>query len=432
MTALPLDTWRETLGYMPWHFWQMATNSIAGLKVTSECNGLVYEYAWQSKDAVGRSEIVEAIDDARDKMFNHLNYRVGPEYVTKNFQYPRPVDGRMEFSYAADARGRWLSVNVREGYIQAIGTEAREDLGNQAVTYSDQYGGGLNDTFTVTATVTAGTDPDQIAIYFAAADRLDSEALSEKWRIEPVKVTISGTTATIRGRAWLLVRPVLYQGWSATQIDPTVSGNFVTTVDVRRRYTEPDGITVSTAQATLIWETDPPYYCCPCITCVNAPNFDPHDQDPAAEAMAIARAVIRDARTGEIAVGQSVYDSTNDRFVAINWNTCKPPDRVIIRYLAGAEVDEINSQIPAGGSWERALTALAVAELAPARISACDIANQRLYGWQFDRSRAAGANSEQYRISDADLANPFGTRAGAIYAWHQVKNLALVRGRVIG
>ena len=127
-----------------------------------------------------------------------------------------------------------------------------------------------------------------------------------------------------------------------------------------------------------------------------------------------------------------MYDSTNDRFVRINWNVCKPPDRVLIRYLAGVESNEVNSQIAAGGSWEKAVARLAMAELAPYRICACDNANQQLWRWQFDRARAAGANDEQYSISEADLSNPFGTRAGHIYAWHQVRNLMLTRARVVG
>lgn len=429
---ISLEQWREQFSYHPWHFWQMATNEVAGLEVTSACNSIVTEFAYQNDNSVGRSEIRAAIETAHDRLFEHLNYRAGQEYVTKKLQYPRPYDARMNWNYAADAQGRWLAVNAREGFIREAGVQAFEDLGEQAVVLSDQYGTGVDDTFTVTATVTAGTDPDQIELYFASSDRLDSEALSAKWRIEPIKVTVTGTTATIIGRTWLLVRPILYHGWAAPQLDLSNTTIFVDTVEVRRRYTDPDGITIDDAQATLIWETDPPYNCCPCISCTSdTPTFDPHSSDPAAEAMAIARVVIRDARMGELGVGQSIYDSTNDRFVAVNWNVCKPPDRVILRYRAGAEVDEVNSQIGGAGSWTKVVSRLAAAELAPFRICACDSANQQLHRWQFDRSRAAGANAEQYRISEADLANPLGTRAGHIYAWQRIRNLLITRARSI-
>ena len=423
---LPLDTFREILGYHPWHFWQLASNDIAGLAVASKCNTVVYEHSWQSNSAGGREQIRDGIETAERRLFEYLYYRVNPQYVEKTFQYPRPADRRMQWLRPADASGRWLSINAREGFIREIGTKAFEDLGDQTIAYSDSFGGGLNDTFTVTATVAAGTDPDSIEVYFVSSDRLDGAGLIDRWRVAPVNVSISGTTATITGRSWLLVQPVLYEAWNAQQLDPTVSGNFVTELSVQRRYTETDGTTPQTAQAMLIWETDPPYSCCPCITCNTSPQFDPYDQDPAAEAYALARAVIRDGRAGEIAVGESVYDSTNDRFVGVNWGLCRQPDRVQIRYYAGAQASEVDDGNYLAGSWDRTIARLAMAEMAPSRICACDNANQQLWRWQFDRARAAGVNDEQYSISKGDLGNPFGTFAGQIYAWNQVKNLALV------
>ena len=428
--SLSLDRWREILGYHPWHFWQMATNSIQGLEVTSACNSLVFEHSWQNDDSAGRDRIRDAITVAEQRLFEYLNFRVNPQYVEKTFQYPRPYDRRMQYSYAADGSGRYLAINVKEGYIQAVGTSALEDLGDQGVTYSSLYGGGLDDTFTVSSPVEAGTDPAEIAVYFISSDRF-GEPIGARWQVKPINVSVDGTLATITGRRWLLVRPVLYEGWASPQIDPTDTSNFVTELSVQRVYTDPNGTTPQTAQAMLIWETDPPYNCCPCINCSTSPDFDPHSNDPAAEAYAIGRVVIRDGRLGELAVGEAVWDATNSRYQAVNWSTCRQPDRVQIRYLAGADLNEVSSPVPQGGSWETVVARLAMAELAPYRICACDNANQQLWRWQFDRSRAAGANDEQYRISEADLGNPFGTREGHIYAWHQVKNLMMVRGRAV-
>ena len=70
---------------------------------------------------------------------------------------------------------------------------------------------------------------------------------------------------------------------------------------------------------------------------------------------------------------------------------------------------------------------LAAAELST-RVCACDTANRELYRWQFDLSRAAGANDEQYQISANDLDNPFGTRAGQVAAWKEVKHLSNLVG----
>ncbi len=428
--GLSIDEWRTILGFNPWHFWQLASNSIAGLEIESACNGLVYEHAWQNADTTGRSQIREAIETAQQRLFEYLNFRVYPQYVVKTFQYPRPQDRRMQFGSPADATGRYLSIDVNEGFIQAIGTEAFDDLGTETITYSEVFNGGLDDTFTVTATVASGTDASQIEAYFISADRF-GETLSQRWRIRPVNVTVSGTTATITGRRWLLVKPILYENWNPQQLDPTLAANFVTQLSVQRRFTEPDGITPQTAQAMLIWETDPPFHGCPCISCNTAPDFDPNDNDPAAQAFALARAVVRDNRLGEIALGEAVWDATNSRYVAVNWSTCRQPDRVEIRYLAGADENEINSQVRFGGSWRQIVGRLSMAELAPYSICGCDNSNQQLWRWQFDRARSAGANDQRFQISQSDLDNPFGTLEGHIYAWKNVRNLVMSRGIAI-
>jgi hypothetical protein len=99
---------------------------------------------------------------------------------------------------------------------------------------------------------------------------------------------------------------------------------------------------------------------------------------------------------------------------------------VTIRYKAGAEYQEIGEHNIHSGDWQRSVAVLATARLVN-RVCACDTANRRLWDWQFDRARAAGANDEQYMLSETDLANPFGTRAGEIYAWHKVRQLSLTR-----
>ncbi len=67
---------------------------------------------------------------------------------------------------------------------------------------------------------------------------------------------------------------------------------------------------------------------------------------------------------------------------------------------------------------------MASPELARA-ICACDTANMEMHRWQFDRSRTGGANDESYAVGTEDLENQFGTLWGQIWAWKQVKRLAL-------
>ena len=434
---LPLDTWRQILGFNPYHFWGQS-GTAAGLAVTSKCNTVLKEYTWQKTDATGRETIREAIATAEARLFEYLGYRVGQQYVSKTFQYPRPYDPRMSYSGSSDARGRWLSVNVDEGYIQAVGVEAFTTINAaQAIVYTDEYGDSVEDTFTLTVDLT-GLDPQpiasEIAVYFAAADRLDSEGRSQRWRIKPVSVTISGVTATVIGRSWLLVRPVKYQGISTTNIDPTDvtagTNNFAQTLDVARRYTSTTGATTATSQAVLIWETDPPVWATPCGgTGLSFPNDN--SGDPAAIAQAIARAGIRDAMLGEIAPAEVQQNATTAEFTAVNWGTCRQPDRVIIRYLAGANADELNSSIPYGGQWDAIVARLAMAELARP-LCACEVANKELFRWQLDLAQTSGNNDISFQaVSPEQLNNPLGTRRGAVYAWNQIKNLALTRAFIV-
>ena len=52
------------------------------------------------------------------------------------------------------------------------------------------------------------------AIASSAPPFVDGAPVGDRWRIEPIQVSLSGTTLTITGRAWLIVRPVLYVGFA--------------------------------------------------------------------------------------------------------------------------------------------------------------------------------------------------------------------------
>jgi hypothetical protein len=96
---------------------------------------------------------------------------------------------------------------------------------------------------------------------------------------------------------------------------------------------------------------------------------------------------------------------------------------VDIHYQAGLGLE--NGQMPS--FWRAVICRYAIAELARP-ICACDQSNKERYQWQFDLARTSG--DEQYPlISGEDLANPLGTRRGAVYAWkviNQYRQLPVV------
>lgn len=424
VTSLSLDEWARVFGWHPYHFWGMADQG--ALKVTAQCDSVVYGYAWQDTQLAGRYEITQAIARAEALLAQQLGYRVGPVYTDATLPWPRLGDARLQRGGAWQADGRWLAVNLPEGEIQDLGVEARTSIGTAAVTLSDPDGDGADDRFTVTI-ATSVTDTDEIAIYFQATDRLNSDPVSERYRIRPVDVTISGGTATIRGASWLLVKPIWSEGFTKAPRDPAAAGTLATAVEVYRRYTNADSTAVTSSQAVITWETRPCHgwwCCCGCQDVSSAYSGSPYD--PNAVAQAVARAGIRNARIGLVHAAEAAYDATTGVWSSLDWAVCTEPDRVTVRYLAGrpltnGRVDSALAQVTAR---------LAAAELGRP-ICSCDVANRELARWQFDRARVGGANDEQYAISPSDLDNPFGTRMGHIQAWQYVQKQQRLRGFTI-
>jgi len=179
---LPLYTFFETMGFHPWH-----AAGIAGtgdLAVNTGCNTLVRRYEWQNSDAAGTLSVAQAIVDAEAKLTEYLGYSPAPHYVSETLAWP-VSDG----PWGSD--GRWLDMQLNEEEIRAIGVETVAAIQvAAAVTYSDEDGDGIDDTFTVSA-ATSVTDTSQIALYFSVADRFNgwgsTTALAPRWRLQPVR-----------------------------------------------------------------------------------------------------------------------------------------------------------------------------------------------------------------------------------------------------
>lgn len=421
---LPLYSWFEIIGFHPWH--AFGIGGTGDLGVTTNCDTLVRRYEWQNSDAVGTKAIEDAITIAETKLRQYLGYSVAPHYVTEQLPWPRS-------SNVWGSDGRWLTVQATEGEIRAVGVETVAAISvAAAVTYSDEDGDGIDDTFTISAASTL-TDASQVAVYFSSGDRFNgfgtTTALSSRWRLQPITVAISGGTITVKGPKQLCVKPIKYEGVvniGASGIDPSVAGNFVTTLDLYQRYTATDGDTVATSQAVVIWETRPSHgwWCC-CDGCAAA--SDPYSGAPfdvAATAQAVARVGIRDARTGLITPAAELYDSAGQAW-SPSWPLCDAPDRVTLRYLAGYPLgSDGQMQEP----FRTIVARLAAAELARP-VCGCDAANRELYHWQFDLSQTARGD-ELFGISQENLNNPLGTRRGHVQAWKFIQDQQQLRGFV--
>ena len=423
MPLLPLDTWRAEIGFEPWKFWGLADGTI--IVDNSKCSGLVREYSWQGTDAAGRDDLRRAIERAEEELATYLQYRVAPQYIeTEPLPWPRFNDASMVRYRDMDATGRRVAMMAPEFHIQAMGIEQLTLIASATVllgtlVYTDEFNTGFDDTFTITLPTTA-TDPDEIAVYFSVADRFDDTATIDRWRIEPLQISIAGGVVTIVGRRWLVVRPILYQAPTLNAINPTVAGNFVTSLDVYRRTTNGDGLTVDTCQATLQFESSDcgGWGASFCI----GPPFG--STDPGTVGEVIARSGIRDRTLGLITPGAAVFNASTGLWQsAYGCSGCyAEPDRVILRYLAGFPLERGKM----AKVWQQVVTMFAAAEL-KRRICACRDINERLHDLQLDMALQS-TETERYQRTEADLGNPFGTRLGHVQAWKKANDHILRRG----
>lgn len=418
---LPLDTFRSEFGFNPWHFWGLT--STARFPVSDSCSDLVYQYAWQANDSVGRDDVRQAIETAEARLSEYLRYSIAPHYVIETLYPERWHDSKLNKVMYTDVSGRWNAIQLSEGKIQQVGVETRTLIGTVtglSLATTDFDGDGLIDTFTATIATTV-TDVSQIELMFAVGDRWTGEPAGDKWVIKPVNVTIAGGVATIRGRMWQIVKPVLYE--SGQPIDPSTAANYAQSLEVYRHYCDPTGTTQDTAQAVLIWETQPwPYFVAPIIS-----SITPNSTDPAAVGYALARVTLRDAEHGIVGFGEAVYDTVGAVWKAVTMTNFRPPDRILIRYLAG---DALDSRGYMQERWAKAAARLAAAELGK-RICACESASRMIYEQQVDRAFGGDARVEKFNMTEGDNASPFGYKEGQLQAWRIVRNQRQLVG-VIG
>jgi hypothetical protein len=384
--------------------------------VTSSCNGLIYEYAWQSVDQAGRDDIRRAIEYAEEQWNEQAHYPARPTFKTVTLEWPKMGNKTLTNYSSIDMTGHWMNLKLPDGYVTQLGYEHITTPQLCAIVYSDVDGDGLFETATITATVPAGTTVDELHITFQSSDALE-QSLDVLEAIPVRGATITGTTAVIKIDTYNLVKPILYTLPNSRPLNPlilppAVDSPFASSVNVSRRFCDDSGTTLMTAQAVLVWESMPaPTWAT--IVGSGAP-------DPSAQAYAIARLGIRDGVAGIVYGGQGVYDSNSGEWSGtINFSNCKPPDRIIIRYLAGRDSSHID---------------MAIAQLSAANLSrpicACQPANKELYHWQTDLARVGGTN-ELYSVP-SDIVNPFGSRRGHVYAWRTIQDTRVLTGIIGG
>jgi hypothetical protein len=372
---LALDTWRQQMSLMPWYFWQFAGDPIPITNACSGIEGLTREYAWQSGDSAGRSEVRAALATAEARITAYLGYALMPTNRTATLDVAWPL-----WSYPQ-------RFTLPYGHVQALGQEVLTLLGEEGVSYDDLDGDGLAETATVIFATTE-TNADNLVLMVPAADRWDGTEAGERWQLPTSRISISGGVATITLPRWSMARPVLYEGVSGQPLDPTDDTAVLSTVEVYQRSIDTtNALTCSACACSLVSSTN---------------TID-----------ATKATIISDAA--------GVFDLCP---TCLNCGTC---EQLTVQYVAG--LPRANGRM--AEPYATAVARLAAAELAQT-ICACRDANRELYRWQYDLAQT-GANQETYgAVSADDLNNPFGTRRGAVTAWRMLRHQQTPRGLYAG
>lgn len=389
-TLLPLDTWADILMIDPFEF-----NGFSSPQAkTAQCAYAFRQFGWQA-DHINRLEVADAIAAAEQMLADELVFWPAPKYFVDEVQlYPRPHQRNL-FGMAGTARGEWKALQLNWHNVLSGGVFNRTLIAQIAganVTTSDLDGDGFFETFTATITdpaIAAITDPDELAVYFVAGDR-HGEDMGETWRVRPVKVRISGNTATFTGHRTLLTNPAKAYVVNPTNLDPTTAANYVTALDCYRVFTDTTATSPLNYQGVAIWKNDP--------TCTQDCTFS-----------------ILPLCLGEHQNEQGMV------FASFGTQDCWPfgdrePDRLQVNYVAGLPLDS-NGQMQRAAA--RAVTYLSVALLAHDRCG-CDRSNRMI---SYYRDRVAkfvdnAANATAYQDSN----NSFPMTFGGQFAWSWVKN----------
>ncbi len=409
------------MGYSPW---QTFGFNVAPQGIPSTpCLNPIPLHTWQDADFTSRETIQNAIERAESILAEYLGFAPSPRYGEQVINAaPRVYNG---WSWGWGGLGgvdaMYPAIQTDEGYVQSLGVEALTLVSaDEVVVYTDEDGDGIQDTFTLGPIATSETDPLVFRVYNSVADRFVNLGVGDQWAITPIRATISAGAVTLTGPKWLCGVPKKYEAlnWTISGLNPLTVTNFVTTLDVYTSAPDTGGTTNATAEALLIWENSPYSWCC-------GPSPINPSADPASLAYGFARGNIRNSRNAWTYEVYSVWNATAATWQAAWWLTCSPPSRIIVRYLAGLDVDR-NAYSPYYGQMQRAYQTV-VARLAAAQLTrppaGCESAATReLAYWQVDASQVRGKNEEIYSATREQLNNPLGPRRGEIQAWKFIQN----------
>lgn len=399
VTKLSLYDFAKIVGIHPLHFAQVAFTPAD--RPQSLCDQVYFQYPWQDADRIGREDIAEGIAEAEELIERSLGFRLAPSWEVDEWRpTEQPYDPSLVRYGYSNLRGERQLVRATWGHFISGGVKTKTLIAaNRPIVYTDLDVDAYEEVATITATVAADQDPCEVALYYPG------KSAADEYEIRPINVSISGTTATITLRREQLVVEAQVESLSPEPLVGTDDANFLTLVDVYRRWNDPQ------TQATLVWE---PTGTCGCVsgTC----EFCAIAQQAAC---IVPRA---DPRLSLLGYAPAEWSADDDTFNSAALALARQPEMVRLYYYAGLRDKSKTCTRDMDNQWKRTVAhyACALLDRAP-----CDCVQTEWEYWREDLALISGSDSTSnqkgsYQIDPTELRNPFGTRRGMIDAWRRV------------
>jgi hypothetical protein len=167
------------------------------------------QYQWQSDGHWSRDDLIAMIIEAEEFFIHEARYYPAPSFIPEE-RNKLNYNGVLGYSFLNNSN-KYKSIKPKFSCeLQGFGYYSLTL--NSTETLVKDIVGVIQDEFTTTATVPSGTTADEIRVFFTSADggyTGDPEFNDHTYEIRPLTITVSGTTATIVGPAYLFKKPSL-------------------------------------------------------------------------------------------------------------------------------------------------------------------------------------------------------------------------------
>lgn len=393
-TGLPLDRFAELAGVHPLHFNQITRGT---------CGDPILQHGWQMDGSeeligrIGREDVAIAIQQAESMIEGWLGHPLVPRWIEdEEGTFPWSGGG----GYPALTLG-WHKY-ISGGIEQLVEIES-----GVGVTYVDSDGDGYPEVAEITLTGTNILNAEEYAVFYPGEGGDGSTA----WEIRHIrKITVTPTggglgNVTIQMRREQFVLPELITSLDAMEVDGDLDANFLETVDVYRRYNDPQ------RQVQFLWPNPQCGICAGagCASCSYTTQWG------------CLRAI--NARDSFVSLTPATWNADTLEFDSAAWSGYGRPSRARLWYLAGhQDFKKARPLVDMADHYAMAVTMLALS-LLPGPLCLCTSRSFAKWSEDFARQESdVEGHTLSFKTSRRVIDNPLGTTAGAKAAYELLRN----------